>query len=412
MHATLSPPSAVGMRPEIELLLCCSRTCIDSQRAERLKTLVQEEIDWTYFIQMALRQGVMPLVYFNLNTTCSDAVPHTVLEQLRNHFQSNAINSLFLASELLKLLHLFNENEIPTIPFKGPVLADAIYGNLTLRQFCDLDILVREQDFLKARELLILKGYQPLQEHDWEQSFAQRNSGVHIDLHQGITSRYFPVHFDFDRGWQRLEPLSLAGTTVVNLLAEDLLIILCVQVAKDCWYERDQLIKICDIAELINAHQSLDWEDVLEQARLLCCTRILFLGLLLAYELLGTALPQEVLLEIQANSTVRSIVLQVRDRFSQITYIPPDTIEIPLKRLVRSAIFNFQIREGLQDKLPYILFLLQSAVIPNKKDYDWVSLPAYLSCLYYLLKPLRLAEKYGLKPLRNLLKRLHFPFLA
>jgi hypothetical protein len=374
--------------------------------------LVQEEINWTYLTQMALRQGVMPLLYFNLNTTCPEAVPQTVLEQLRNHFQSNALNSLFLASELLKLLHLFNENAIPTIPFKGPVLAASTYGNLTLRQFCDLDILVREQDFIKARELLILKGYQSIQEYDWEQSFAQSNSGVHVDLHQGIASRYFPVRFDFDRCWQRLKPISLAGTSVVNLLAEDLLIILCVQVAKDCWYERDRLIKICDIAELINAHQTLDWEDVLEQARLLCCTRILFLGLLLAHELLDTALPQEVLLEIQANSTVRSIVLQVRDRFSQITYIPPDTIEIPLKRLVRSAIFNFQIREGLQDKLPYILFLLQSAVIPNKKDYDWVSLPAYLSCLYYLLKPLRLAEKYGLKPLRNLLKRLHFPFLA
>lgn len=412
MHATFSSPSAVGMRPEIELLLCCSRTCIDSQRARQLRTLVEEQIDWTYLTQMALRQGVMPLLYFNLNTTCPDAVPHSVLEQLRNHFQSNALNSLFLASELLKLLHLFNENAIPTIPFKGPVLAAFTYGNLTLRQFCDLDILVREQDFIKARELLILKGHQSIQEYDWEQSFAQSNSGVHVDLHQGITSRYFPVRFDFERCWQRLEPLSLAGTTVVNLSAEDLLIILCVQVAKDSWYEREQLIKICDIAELINTHPTLDWEDVLEQARLLGCTRILFLGLLLAHELLDTVLPQEILLEIQANSAVRSIALQVRDRFFQNTYIPPDTIESPFKRLLRSAIFNFRIRERWQDKFPYIIFLLKSAIIPNEKDCALVSLPPYFSCLYYLLKPLRLAEKYGLKPLQNLLKSFHLLFLA
>jgi hypothetical protein len=412
MYATIFLASDVEMRPEIELLLCCSRTCIDSQRTQRLKTLVQEEIDWTYLTQMALRQGVMPLLYFNLNTTCLDTVPQTVLEQLRNNFQSNALNSLFLASELLKLLNLFNEHAIPTIPFKGSVLAASIYGNLTLRQFCDLDILVREQDFIKARELLILKGYQSIEEYDWEQSFAHSSSGVHVDLHQRITSRYFPIRFDFDRCWQRLESISLAGTTVVNLSAEDLLIILCVQVAKDCWYERDQLIKICDIAELIDAHQTLDWKDVLEQAHRLGCRRILFLGLLLAHELLGAALPQEVLLEVQANSAVRSLALQVRDRFFQNTYIPPDTIESPLKRLVRSAIFNFRIRERWQDKLPYIFFLLQSAVIPNEKDCELVSLPTYLTYLYYLLKPVRLVEKYGLRSLQSLLKRLHFPFLA
>ncbi|HEY9600949.1 MAG TPA: nucleotidyltransferase family protein [Allocoleopsis sp.] len=412
MHTTLSLPSDVERRPEIELLLCCSRTRLDSQRTQLLSILVQEEIDWTYLIQIALRQGVMPLLYFNLNTTCPDAVPKTVLEQLRNHFQSNALNSLFLASELLKLLNLFNENAIPTIPFKGPVLTAEVYGNLTLRQFCDLDILVREQDFLKARELLILEGYQPLYEFDWEQSFAQSQSGIHVDLHQGLTSRYFPVHFDFDRCWQRLESVSLAGTTVMNLSAEDLLIILCVQVAKDCWYERDQLIKICDIAELINAHQSLDWKDVLEQAHLLGCKRMLFLSLLLAHELLDTALPQTVLLELQANSAVMSLAVKIRDRFFQNTYIPPDTIESPLKRLLRSAIFNFRIRERWQDKLPYIFFLLKSAIIPNANDCELVSLPASLSCLYYLLKPVRLVEKYGWKPLQNLLKRLHFPFLA
>jgi hypothetical protein len=396
MHTTLSPTSVVSTRPEIELLLCCTRVCMDSTRVDQLRTLLQQEIDWTYLTQMALRQGVMSLLYFNLNTTCPDAVPKTVLEQLRDYFQSNALNSLFLASELIKLLHLFKDNGIAAIPFKGPVLAASAYGNLTLREFCDLDILVHERDFLKARELLILHGYQPHQEFDWEQSFAHSDNDVHVDLHQGIASQYFPVRLDFDRCWQRLDAVSLAGTTVVNFSPEDLLIILCVQLAKDCWYEREQLIKVSDIAQLIYTCQVLDWEGVLEQARLLGCTRMLFLALVLAHELLGTALPQTIVIEIQANSVVRSLALQLRDRFFQNTYIPPDTIESPLKRLVRSVIFNFRIRERWQDKLPYIFFLFQSAVIPNDKDCALVSLPTYLSFLYYLLKPIRLAKKYGL----------------
>ena len=80
MHTTLSPTRAVGIRPEIELLLCCARTCMDSRRAERLRTLLRKDIDWTYLLQMALRQGIMPLLYINLNSTCPDAVPKTTLE--------------------------------------------------------------------------------------------------------------------------------------------------------------------------------------------------------------------------------------------------------------------------------------------------------------------------------------------
>jgi len=36
---------------------------------------------------------------------------------------------------LLKLLDLFENHGIPAVPFKGPVLASSIYGDLSLRQF-------------------------------------------------------------------------------------------------------------------------------------------------------------------------------------------------------------------------------------------------------------------------------------
>jgi hypothetical protein len=63
-------------------------------------------------------------------------------------------------------------------------------------------------------------------------------------------------------------------------------------------------------------------------------------------------------------------------------------------------------RERLQDKFPYILYLFQLAISPNQKDWTFLPLPAFLFSLYYLLRPIRLAETYGLKPLQNFLKRL------
>ena len=97
-------------RPEVHLLLDCARTRLDAQRANRIKTLVSKDIDWAYLVRTAREHGVMPLLYRSLNSVCSDAVPKPTLEELREHFYANAGRNLFLAKELIKLLHLFERS--------------------------------------------------------------------------------------------------------------------------------------------------------------------------------------------------------------------------------------------------------------------------------------------------------------
>jgi hypothetical protein len=128
--STKAPTAAT--RSEVELLFCCTRTHIDSEIAERIRTLLQQDIDWAYLIQTAAQHGIIPLLYQSLNTTCPEAVTKANLAQLRNYFHTNAQRNLFLTKELLKLLNLFESRSIPAIPFKGSVLAVSAYGNLSL----------------------------------------------------------------------------------------------------------------------------------------------------------------------------------------------------------------------------------------------------------------------------------------
>ena len=79
-----APIAATMTRPEVALLLCCMHTHSDSARAERLRTLLQHDLDWGYLLQTAVRHGIMPLVYHRLNATLPEAVPQTVLAQLRS----------------------------------------------------------------------------------------------------------------------------------------------------------------------------------------------------------------------------------------------------------------------------------------------------------------------------------------
>ena len=383
------------MRPEIQLLLWCARTNIDFEKAEQIKILLQENIDWDYLIRIARWHGFMPLLYSSLNSICPQAVPNAQLVQLRSYFHTNAQRSLFLTSELLKVLNLLQTHEISAIPYKGAVLAAFAYGNLSLRQFCDLDILIHPRDILRTQNLLISQGYQLHRQLDWEQHFLHQDSKVNVDLHWGITQKERPFEVDFEGLWSRIEPISLAGTKVVNLGAEDLLLILCVQITKDYWQWREQLAKICDIAELLRVHPSMDWNFIINQARKLGSERMLILGLLLVQKLLGTDLPKEILPRLEAHPIVEALANQVCERLlcKDYTFGLDDR---PPKYLDREKnLFYFRVRERLQDKVPYFLHLVQVAIAPTEQDRAFLPIPGSLSFLYYLIRPIRAVTQYA-----------------
>lgn len=382
---------AAATRPEIELLLCCARTSMDTTTAEQFRILLQEDIDWDYLFQMARRHKMRPLLYWHLNSICSEVVPQTILEQLQKYFNDKRERNEFLTKELLKLLNLFETHEISAIPYKGPILAASVYGNLTLRDFWDLDIIVHEQDYPRAEELLISQGYYPPPEQniEWERCFVNDNSSVEVDLHRKLTPWDLPFPIDFEGWWERREPVSLINTTVLSFSPEDLLIILCVQVAKDSQWRAELLIKICDIAELIHAHPVLDWKRVWQQSVKLGSKRILLFSLYLASELLGTVLPEEILLKMQADHIAKLASVQVCEELFNSS-----------EKSSGERIFLRKLgRERWRDKIRYFLRI---AITPNEKDWALLPLPNSLFFLYYLLRPLRLIGKYGRLSLKRL----------
>src|SRR5262249_32026760 len=136
-------PAPGGLRPEAEILLCSARVYLDASSAERIRDLLQQDIDWDYLLSTATAQGVMPLLHWHLNRDFQDALPKPFSRDLHHLFQRNALNNLYLTGELLKALNLWETHGIAAIAFKGPTLAASVYGSLALRQSGDLDILLR-----------------------------------------------------------------------------------------------------------------------------------------------------------------------------------------------------------------------------------------------------------------------------
>ena len=393
---------------EVELLLCSARTNIDSKTAEGIRNLVQKDIKWEYLIQIAAEQKVVPLLYQSLKKTCPEAVPQTYLDQLRQEVLVNTAHNLCLATELVKLLNLLKEQDIPAIPFKGPVLAASVYGNLALRQFSDLDILVREQDFVKATEILSQNEYRPTEER-WllsdtqytasllyanEYSLVRNDERVCLDLHHRIIAKqYFSVQIDFDYWWQRLEPVSMLNTTVLNFQSEDLLLILCVHGSKHLW---SRLGWLCDIAELIRVDQEIDWARLLKKSRGWGCERMLLLSLCLANNLLGTELPLLVHQRIKADPESQSLAQQVRETLFDNANNGDDE-GLSYQKLI----FNFRMIERPQDKIYYCVHYLfwrwgwlsiWRTITPTFKDREFFPLLSNFYFLYYLIRPVRLVR--------------------
>ena len=295
---------------------------------------------------------------------------------------------------LLTLLQLLENHTIAAVPLKGPIPAVSVYGHIALRQCGDLDILVPPQHVLQAKELLMGEGYRPMRQFSHAQeaahlrsfhaySLVREHGRVAVDLHWTVMPSYFAVPLDPKGLWDHLEPVELVGTAVLSLPREDVLLFLCIHGFKHEW---ERLGWICDVAELLRVHQQMDWGRVLEQAEALGSRRILLLGLLLASDLLGAALPEETTQRLQTDPAVTRLGAQARAQLFREAHGSP--------KMSETLRFRLTGRERLRDKLRYCV---QRPTTLTAGDWALLRLPDALFPLYYVLRPLRL---YVGRPIR------------
>lgn len=376
--------------PELELLLGCARTDVDDERANRIRALAQSNLKWERILRVAHKHRLLPLLYWQLNNICPELVPEPHFGFLQDHFKINTARNLCLTDELCKVLKLFEAHDISAIPFKGPALAASVYGNLALRQFSDLDIMIQRKDVAQASEILALQGYN--KQHDLtitqetaflkiqcERAFADAEGTFSIDLHWDFVPKYFSLRFDLKSFWEGLERTSLGNTRVLSFAPEDLLLILCINAGKGFWH---RLIWLCDVNEVIKAYPRINWQVVMRRASQAGASRILYLSLLLAHDLLGADVPEELMTKVSADSKIRKLALMIKEGLF-------------VDEVKTNSMSNFLRHAKLMGRLSdQIKFYLRLGFTPTIEDWTFINLPRPLFFLYYLTRPIRLTKKY------------------
>ena len=87
------------------------------------------KLNWDHLKEMAIYQGVFPLLYHRLTNTEPPLLPESERPSWRDLFLINAQRNLRLNRKLLQILTFLTQQGIRAIPIKGPVLALQAYGD-------------------------------------------------------------------------------------------------------------------------------------------------------------------------------------------------------------------------------------------------------------------------------------------
>ncbi len=377
-------------RAEHDLLLLCAGGTLDDRRRENLRQLASRDLDWNVIVGTAKKHGVAQLVYHHLAQSGVFSRGDPRLAPLCARAFATTANSVLLARELVDVLARFEQASIAAVPYKGPLLAVSLYRSLALRECTDLDVLVRPDELLRAREVLVLSGYEPelgltrTQERDLIRTGVEyrlrfdrpiRAGRLAFELHWRI-----PATFPLDNRalWQRLQSSMLLDRRLPQFAPEDLLLILCVHGLYHAW---NTLKWISDIAQLVERYPDLNWQVALDQARRVGGSRVLLLGCAVARAVLGTTLPTDVVRRIDANSAVSSAA----------EHFAAHLFGRPLRRV--GVINQLRMLERAPDRIRYGLRLLGHLTVPTVVERAAWSGPRGAGFVHYLAHPFRMAGR-------------------
>ncbi len=373
----------MNRNPENELLLCVARR-------DDVRPFLNETLDWDYVLTTAYAHGLLPLLHKSL-LSVAGLVPVQILSRLKRETVANSQNVLHLIAKQLRVYKSFKENEIAVALFKGPLLAQMAYGEISLRQAGDIDVLIHRRDFDRARVLLESLGYEMSPKLTRTQLSSHLNSNCEIqfmrdewftvvDLHWELAPGSFVFKVRAEEVLSRLQTVSLAGTAAETFGVEDSILYQSMHGAKHLWRRVEWIVSL---AETLRAAPALDWEIIVDHAAKARATRIFALGLRLVQQFSDVKIPAHIMATVDPDRDMQRMAKRIREQIF-VTYGPADSTETNL--------YNLRVMDRKRDAL---LSALRAIFVPTLSDWQALALPAPLHSLYYAYRPLRLSKVYG-----------------
>jgi len=332
----------------------------------------------------------------------SDALQQEIKEFLRKNYYLTLKRSEQLWQEFLRIFKAFQEAGILLLPMKGMSFLKDIYRENPVRQMADIDILLREEDLLKAEKIFAVLGYQKellgLKEEYW------RNKQCHITFYKKTERGSFIVEahwsLDFKRKdcyvlpefWERTRELDCDGLKIRVLSPEDAVFSLALHNRR---FGKPFCLKNAyDAALLLKKYASeFDWDYCLEKSRQYNLYSALYFILYQVKIFFGVNFPESVWQGLAIRPWKKFVVKCALNK-----YTFSNTKDIQNLYLIT----HFLLYDSVWEPFDYILHIPQEqfAKFYKLKPYSKKTSLAYKSRWFYI--PLRLAFSLGEQSLSRL----------
>jgi hypothetical protein len=370
--------------PEWAALLQCASPHTDPS----ILSALLRDVSWPALLTLAEEHGVISLLASGVARLAENLAPPEFAQKIRHLQRTQALSALQMTAELFRLVDQFRDAGLNILLVKGPTLALRAYGDTGARQYGDLDFLVHQKDILRATELMITAGYKPEiaveaispKTIPGQYVFVRIAAPLLVELHTERTMRYFPRGLPIEDFFTRRQSVSVDGHQIPVLAIEDELILICIHGAKHLW---ERLSLVADVAAFVARQTGLNWERSFATARAVGAERMLDTGLLLAGNLLGAALPQNVQARLQSDRAALRLAAKTA------TWLPSGGQAAP--GLLVRALYRLRMRGSVVSGLGYLLRLTFS---PTQEDWSPGVENKHDGRFAALRRPVRLAKKY------------------
>ncbi|OVE74347.1 hypothetical protein BVX94_00625 [bacterium B17] len=375
------------------LILLCLRAENDKTVIPEINQIIRDKyVGWSRLASEASRHRVIPLVVKALGDLMPASNKEFLAAQddLKKTLQANTVRNLFLVSELEKVQKVLGSYGIKTLAFKGPVLAQLAYDDVSMRQFDDLDLLVARSCIIRAMKMLMAEGYEPKIDlpdaarrmhirEDWGCALHSPAEEYYIELDSSIVPRNYVFDLNLNDLHERAVSVEIDGKIFKSLSVEDQIHLLCVHGGKHLW---ERWLWLTDLDGLVRNNPEADWPLIIKRAENTGTIRLLVLGMFLAEKYVGTGIPSEISKRVEKDSVLNELA----------EYVVPymEGTASSFDGWKKTMPFILKARERAGDRAKYFCrFLFR----PSYSDWKTFRLPQSLSFFYYLLRPFRILSR-------------------
>ena len=329
---------------EHQILLAASDISPGAGQWGKLRELMSREFDAQRLIELAIREGLVGLLYKSLLKSGSlESLDPARGQKLQSLYYLNVRNNLKLLHDFKEILQKLDQNDIRVVPLQGIVLLQQVYQDIGLRPLTDIDLWVLPGERQKLAQTLLGLNYEidPAYPNTFRKGSTIVDVNTHILWAERIRTRRLLLDRDQKDIYDNCRFIDFEGIRTLSLNRHDQVLYLSLHVLK---HYADRLIWLVDIRGLIADWTPSDWEMLMKRARVLGQEKAVACILFLLTDLFDNPLPPEAqaALEKIGLNPLERMLLKKRSNGHALPAWSPLLLFTAGKGLYRRVVFGFE----------------------------------------------------------------------